>query len=64
MEVFRNNYIEELDCYELELFYKEPDIDTDFRIELLDGDFLCMTSRELKLLKELLNSDEVEKLLD
>lgn len=64
MKIFRNNYIEELNCYELELFYKEPNIDTDFRIELLDGDFLCITSRELRLLKELLNSDEVEKLLD
>ena len=64
MEVFRSNYIAELDCYEVELFHKEPDIDTDFRIELLDGDFLCITSRELKLLKELLNSDEVKKVLD
>lgn len=63
MKVFTNRYIPEIECYDLMLTYKGRDIDTDFRIDLLSGDFLLITSRELKALKELLNSDEVTEII-
>ena len=58
-----SNYIQELDCYEVELLPNEKGADTLYRIELIDNDYLNITASELKALKALLNHHTLTYLL-
>ena len=57
------NFIQELDCYEVELIKNGKGHDTTFRIETIDEDYFDITVAELHALKELLNNEEVSRLL-
>lgn len=58
------NYIEDMECFEVELIKNDRPSDTLYRIELMDGDYINITIRELKVLKQLLNNDMITRLLE
>lgn len=47
------------DCYEIELIKNNPPCDTTWRIEMMDNDYLNVSAEELKMLRDLLNSELV-----
>lgn len=57
------NYLDDLECYEVEIIKNNLPCDTSYRIELIDNDYINITETELKTLKELLNNETVSKLL-
>ena len=57
------NYLEDVECYEVEIIENDRPCDTTFRIELIDNDYLDITVQELRVLKELLNSTEFEQFI-
>ena len=57
------NYLKEFDCYEVEIIRNSNPSDTYYRIEFMDNDFINISLRELRVLKQLLNNDMVTKLL-
>lgn len=57
------NYLDDLECYEVELIKNGKGHDTEYRIEFIDNDYIDITKTELKALKEILNSGTVSKLL-
>ena len=57
------NYLNDLECYEVEIIKNELPCDTTYRIELIDSDYLNVTINELKGLKKLLDDKDVCKLL-
>lgn len=58
------NYLKDMECFEVELIKNDNPSDTKYRIEFIDGDYINITIRELKALKQLLNNDMVTKLLE
>lgn len=58
------NYLKDLGYFEVELIKNDNPSDTLYRIEFIDGDYINITIRELKALKQLLNNDMVTKLLE
>ena len=60
----RSNYIESLECYEVELITNSKGADTKYRIEMLDENYINITVSELKALKALLNDKTISKLLE
>lgn len=57
------NYLDDLECYEVELIKNGKGHDTLYRVEFIDNDYIDITKSELKALKEILNSGTVSKLL-
>ena len=57
------NYLEDLECYEVEIIKNTPPCDTTYRIEMIDNDYIDITINELKALKELLDNEDICKLL-
>lgn len=57
------NYLNDLECYEVEIIKNELPCDTTYRIELIDNDYLNVTVNELRGLKKLLDNKDVCKLL-
>lgn len=57
------NYLEDLECYEVEIIKNDLPADTKYRIEMIDNDYINVTRSELKGLQRLLNNEEVCKLL-
>lgn len=57
------NYLDDLECYEVEIIKNELPCDTSYRIEFIDNDYINITKTELRTLKELLNNETVSKLL-
>ena len=57
------NYDEKLECYEVEIIKNEKGHDTTYRIEMIDEQYLDITVSELNTLKQILNNEEVSKLL-
>ena len=58
------NYLKDMECFEVELIKNDNPSDTKYRIEFIDGDYINITIKELKALKQLLNNDMVTKLLE
>jgi hypothetical protein len=58
------NYLQDMECYEVEIIKNDTPCDTLFRIELADNDYLNITMSELRTLKAILNSHEVSRILD
>lgn len=56
------NYLADFKCFEVEII-KNVNRDTNYRIELMDNNYLDITLNELKILKRILNNDIVTKLL-
>ena len=57
------NYLNDLECYEVEIIKNGLPADTKYRIEMIDNDYINVTINELKGLKKLLDSKDVCKLL-
>lgn len=57
------NYLNDLECYEVEIIKNDLPADTKYRIEMIDNDYLNVTINELKGLKKLLDNKDVCKLL-
>ena len=58
------NYDNKLECYEVEIIKNDlENHDTTYRIEMIDEDYIDITTSELNTLKQLLNNKEVIKLL-
>ena len=57
------NYLTPEDCYEVEIIKNTPPCDADFKIEMIDNQFLGVTRSELSVLKDMLNNDKVQKFL-
>ena len=57
------NYDDKLECYEVEIIKNDKGHDTTYRIEMIDEDYIDITTSELNTLKQLLNNKEVSKLL-
>ena len=57
------NYDDKLGCYEVEIIKNDKGHDTTYRIEMIDEDYIDITTSELNTLKQLLNNKEVSKLL-
>ena len=57
------NYLDDLECYEVEIIKNNSPCDTSYRIEFIDNDYINITETELRTLKELLNNETVSKLL-
>ena len=58
------NYLINEDCYEVEIIKNTPPCDADFKIEMIDNQYLGITRRELKTLKEMLNNDKVWQFIE
>ena len=58
------NYLDALECYEVEIIKNDKGHDTTYRIEMIDNQYLDITVSELKTLKEILNNNEVSELLE
>lgn len=56
------NYLTDSKCFEVEII-KNVNRDINYRIELMDNNYLDITLNELKILKRILNNDIVTKLL-
>lgn len=56
------NPLKDFKCFEVEII-KNVNRDTNYRIELMDNNYLDITLNELKILKRILNNDMVTKLL-
>ncbi len=57
------NYLNDLECYEVEIIKNDLPADTKYRIEMIDNDYINVTRSELKGLQRLLTNKEVCKLL-
>lgn len=57
------NYLDDLECYEVELIKNGKGHDTEYRIEFIDNDYIDITKTELKALKAILNNHSVSYLL-
>ena len=57
------NYLNDLECYEVEIIKNDLPADTKYRIEMIDNDYINVTINELKGLKKLLDNKDVCKLL-
>ena len=58
------NYLNDLECYEVEIIKNDLPSDTKYRIELIDNDYINITVNELRVLKAILNDKAVSQLLD
>ena len=57
------NYLNDLECYEVEIIKNDFPADTKYRIEMIDNDYINVTRSELKGLQRLLTDKEVCSLL-
>ena len=57
------NYLEDAECFEVEIIKNEKGHDTTYRIEMIDEQYIDITVNELKALKQLLNNETVTNLL-
>lgn len=57
------NYLNDLECYEVEIIKNDLPCDTKYRIEMIDNDYINITINELRGLKKLLDDKEVCSLL-
>ena len=57
------NYLNDLECYEVEIIKNDLPCDTKYRIEMIDNDYINVTKSELRGLKRLLDNKEVCSLL-
>lgn len=57
------NYLPKEECYEVEIIKNDNTHDTNYRIELIDNDYIDVTKKELNVLKQILNDKTVSLLL-
>ena len=57
------NYLPKEECYEVEIIKNDNTHDTNYRIELIDNNYIDVTTKELYVLKQILNDESVSILL-